>query len=251
MRQGRIISVIGISLIVVASIVAFAFGGNNAEVEDVTEPMKDVKEVVSDIENQTSGLAEPIDNSDSDIETICEESPFDFNDILGFRGCYKDEINSYDGWTSRTYYAYTNTGEVPIAESFSFFITDMQLDIDGDGNRELLCNCVYGADSHYELYVYKIIDGVLMRGYVNWMDLKLPGLFFWGCNAVQTYFDMLEGKIAVVYYDQDRDEYQRIYCDSDIIRYEAYGFDKEFPGVDIGKAYEKYGELGEKYMQNP
>lgn len=105
------------------------------------------------------------------------------------------------GFIIRTYY----DSETPIAESFGYKINDYYIDFDRDGVKELLCNCEYGVDGHREVYVFKIGKPSLKGQYVFNIE-DLPGLNYWGVNAVQTFYDPLENAIIVSYYDTIREE---------------------------------------------
>ncbi len=104
------------------------------------------------------------------------------------------EISTPFGHITRTYFR----GDTPVGESWGFTIDDCEVDVDGDGVPELLCNCVYGGDGLRELNVYRQEGETVMRGTVS--RAVLPEDFFdWGMNAMQTWYDPESGKIGVLY----------------------------------------------------
>lgn len=82
-----------------------------------------------------------------------------FTDILGYDGFISREYQNYSGgtdWSRRTYYAVTEDGTFPIAESFGWDEPqDYAVDLDGDGQEELVCGVTFNADGVKRVYVYQ------------------------------------------------------------------------------------------------
>jgi len=93
-----------------------------------------------------------------------------------------------------------------VAESFGFELDDYYLDIDGDNDNELICNCQYGIDGHREVYVYEITEDGSFIGFINSEALDLPGFNDWGANALQSHFDASSNMILIEYYDNEKGE---------------------------------------------
>jgi len=128
-------------------------------------------------------------SSETDKNESLSEMPFAFT----------ENTDPY-GFIIRTYY----DGEEPVAESFGYEIDDYYIDFDNDGLKELLCNCEYGVDGHREVYVYKTSKPSL-KGEYMFKEEDLPGLNYWGVNAVQTFYDPSKKAIIVSYYDTIRE----------------------------------------------
>jgi len=197
-------------------------------------PNEEIKETREDLVND---VGETINM----IASVKEENT-QFDDILGFSGFYSDEIG-FDTWTDRKYYAYSKVGSNKlIAESYGFGIRDYQIDIDGDGEKELLCSCTTGGDGHSELYVFKRDGDITKIGYVNWLKKGIDNLYFWGVNAVVTEYDSIQNDILVKYCSKENeDTYATLHLSFDVIDYIEWN-GQDFPIVLQEEAYERYGE---------
>ncbi len=128
-----------------------------------------------------------------------------FADILGFDGVRVTETLSF-GWSERTYYAVDGGGnKTPIAESFGWGgPEDCAVDLDGDGQEELVCTVTYNADGAQRVYVYqRRADGV----YRGWLDVweELPADYVdWGVNSTWEEYDPAEN-VFFVHYAVDTD----------------------------------------------
>lgn len=91
-----------------------------------------------------------------------------FEDLMGYDGFYIGHINI--GQLLTTYYALEGEKVLPLADSWSFDEEpdNYMLDIDEDGERELICNVVWG-DGYQDVVIYDY-DGEQVR-YCNGTDL--------------------------------------------------------------------------------
>ncbi|BAK99666.1 peptidase M56 family protein [Oscillibacter valericigenes Sjm18-20] len=129
-----------------------------------------------------------------------------FTDILGYNGIQVTTCTDY-GWGSRTYYGQASDGSLtPIAESFGFLNKldgkqpeDYSVDLDGDGQKELVCNVTYNGDGARRAYVYQRRSDGIYRG-----DLStegLPDFNDWGVNASWSEYNADEN-VFWLHYDQ-------------------------------------------------
>lgn len=113
---------------------------------------------------------------------------------------YVEEIDSYE-FITRDYY----DEDKIVAESFGYEIDDYFVDIDLDGQKELVCNCQYEVDGHKEVYVFKHnMPG--KRGEIIFDESDLPGLNYWGVNAVQTAYIPEKNAFGLFYFDAIKQE---------------------------------------------
>ena len=149
---------------------------------------------------------------------------------------YEEKTDGY-GFTERTYVI----GDQVVAESFGYENDDYAIDIDGDGINELVCNCMWGGDGHEETYVYKYEGDKTLVGFINWLKLDMPGLNYWGVNAVQTHYDSESGKILVKYYDAKEDAFRDIPVGFDQLEFTQWAEGDELPFIDMDEAFERFG----------
>ena len=122
-----------------------------------------------------------------------------FENIMGFSGYWTQQIGITCG---RTYYTHTSQGQVPIAESFGYEIDDYISDLDGDGTTELICNVTYGFDAVERIYVYRLHDGVVERGYINEETVFSPS-DIWGVGAIAERYDAEQKKFLLTLTKED------------------------------------------------
>ena len=90
------------------------------------------------------------------------EGSVPFADILGYDGYMQTEGAI---WQKRVYYAVTDRGAFPIAESFGFEgPTDYSVDLDGKDWKELAANVQYGGDGRRDVFVYQRRGGYRLEG---------------------------------------------------------------------------------------
>ena len=118
-----------------------------------------------------------------------------FTDILGYDGYMQTEGAI---WQKRTYYAVTDHGTFPIAESFGFEGTqDWSVDLDNKDWKELAANVQFGGDGHRNVFVYQRRGDTIWRGT---LDLTgLPNHDNWGANSVTAEYDPEQGVFRVRY----------------------------------------------------
>lgn len=81
----------------------------------------------------------------------------EFTGVLGFSGVKFSTVSEVAHSSYNAYIAVIKGEPVCIAESFGYGISgdDHTADIDGDGENEFICNCLYGADGVRECRIYK------------------------------------------------------------------------------------------------
>ena len=113
------------------------------------------------------------------------EGSVPFTDILGYDGYMQTEGAIRQ---KRTYYAVTDRGTFPIAESFGFEGTaDWSVDLDNKGWKELAANVQFGGDGHRNVFVYQRRGDTIWRGTMDLSDL--PNHDNWGANSVTAEYD--------------------------------------------------------------
>lgn len=92
-----------------------------------------------------------------------------FVDILGYDG-YMQTQGAI--WQRRVYYAVTEEGTFPIAESFGFDgPQDFSVDLNGDGREELAANVQYGGDGRRNVFVYQRRGDTIWKGVLDLSNL--------------------------------------------------------------------------------
>lgn len=108
-----------------------------------------------------------------------------FNGILGYDGYIQTQGTI---WQRRIYFAVTENGTFPIAESFGFDgPQDYDLDLDGSGGEELAANVQYGGDGHRDVFVYQRRGDTIWKGVLDLSDL--PNHDNWGVNSTTAEYD--------------------------------------------------------------
>ena len=149
------------------------------------------------------GLEELIGLLDSGAPRFHTVMTEPFHDILGYDGHIETEAMGF--WQMSIYYAETAEGTFPIAESFGFGGgEDHRVDLDGDGQEELVCNVTFGADGARRTYVYqRRADGI----YLGTPSIEgLPDHFDWGVNSWWSEYDWDENVFRLHYDVGDRSD---------------------------------------------
>ena len=130
------------------------------------------------------------------------EGSVPFTDILGYDGYMQTEGAIRQ---KRTYYAVTDRGTFPIAESFGFEGTaDWSVDLDNKGWKELAANVQFGGDGHRNVFVYQRRGDTIWRGTMDLSDL--PNHDNWGANSVTAEFDPERSLFRVRYAQKGTEE---------------------------------------------
>ena len=111
---------------------------------------------------------ESVLNSDSEAEQTFATKSVELGFILGYENCYAEVENTGPGHYSWRIY---NSEGQQIACQFGFSCEDnpdiVIVDVDGDGNNDLISNCCYGADGIERLYVFINKDDTIEVGVFN------------------------------------------------------------------------------------
>ena len=146
-----------------------------------------------------------------------------FDDIMGYSGF--SLVTTYDSsiWQERAYYAATDTGTFPIAESFGFGSPeDYAVDLDSDGVTELVCNVQFGGDGAERVYVYQRRPDGIYRGYLD--AEGLPGHVNGGINSVWEEYDPAENVFRIHYAVEGQDDYAVLETHGlERVEFEKYG----------------------------
>ena len=116
-----------------------------------------------------------------------------YENILGMPGFYREahvgEAETPYTWYWRNYYALFPGSDrvITIARSFYFdHCEDYSADLDGDGVNELICNCQYGGDGAKRVRVFRLNEGIIEVGQVDWESIY-PGNDFLFRSLCETY----------------------------------------------------------------
>lgn len=129
-----------------------------------------------------------------------------FQDILGYDGVRMTTLSTY-GWSLRTYYAVAADGShTAIAASFGWEEPeDYSVDLDGDGEMELVCNVAFGEDEIRRAYVYQRRPDGVYRGTPSPQGLE--GFVDAGDSAYWSQYDPGENRIRLHYRVAGAQEY--------------------------------------------
>jgi len=177
--------ILGIILLLIGICVIIKIASNNT-ITDANTSSKELSHII-----ETSSTPTSISTNNSLSSNL---------EIMGF-SAYYEEIEEPDGFVIRNYYTKQSSNEESklIAISWNCTIDDYIKDINQDGTSELVCNCIYGGDGHKEVIVYRWNGSQIEKGMVDWENLALDNLDYWGINAVQTEYNSSYNKIMVYY----------------------------------------------------
>ena len=126
-----------------------------------------------------------------------------FTNILGYDGYMQTEGTI---WLKRVYYAVTDRGTFPIAESFGFDgPRDFAVDLDSKDWKELVTNVQYGGDGHRNVFVYQRRGDTIWKGVLDLTDL--PNHDNWGANSVTAEFDPEKGVFRIRYAQKGTEDF--------------------------------------------
>lgn len=141
---------------------------------------------------------------DAETDTLDTTKPF--TDILGYDGFISVESSNQIDWSNRTYYAVTGEETFPIAESFGWGDPqDYAVDLDGDGQEELVCNVTYNADGARRVSVYQRRGDEIWRSWVT-AD-GLPGYESGGTGSSYEEYDPVENVFRIHYRKAGQEDY--------------------------------------------
>lgn len=128
-----------------------------------------------------------------------------FADILGYAGQIRTEATTYD-WSRRVYYAVTEEGAFPIAESFGWGEPrDYTVDLDGDGREELVCGVTFNADGAQRVIVYQRRGDEILQSWVT--PEGLPGYEDTGVGSHWEEYDPGENLFRIHYHVKGQEDY--------------------------------------------
>ncbi|WP_298031190.1 M56 family metallopeptidase [uncultured Dysosmobacter sp.] len=137
-------------------------------------------------------------------ESLPVQTAETFTDILGYDGFLWQE--QWDRWSLRTYYAVTAEGTFPIAESFGWGgREDYSVDLNGDGQKELVCNVTFNADGARRAYVYQRRDGGIWQSCVT--PEGLPDYEYTGIGSSWEEYDPAENLFRIHYHKTGQEDY--------------------------------------------
>lgn len=127
-----------------------------------------------------------------------------FEDLMGYDGFYIGYTNLWQLLTS--YYAVEEEKVLPLADSWSYNEEpdDYMLDIDGDGERELICNVVWG-DGYQDVMIYDY-DGEQIR-YCNGTRLLDEEFEYRGISSLWAEYLPKKNVIRISYWKDELDDY--------------------------------------------
>lgn len=117
-----------------------------------------------------------------------------FTDIMGWDGFRLTERQGLavedpaEDWSIRTYYAVESGASRQIAESFGWGEPqDYSVDLDGEGEKELVSGVTYGGDGRQSVYIYQRRGDEVWRGTLSMKDL--PGREDRGAASSGVFYD--------------------------------------------------------------
>ena len=142
-----------------------------------------------------SSLNDRVFTSALEGRNIPRQEPF--TDVLGYDGFTWDLREGV--FFSRTWYAVEEGREpFPIASAYGYDPPEFwELDLDGDGQKELICNYVTGGDGHPGVAVYQRREDGVYEGRLNTRDL--PGHTDWGVNSTEERYDPDRERFVITY----------------------------------------------------
>ena len=94
-----------------------------------------------------------------------------FDEIMGFKGYVVNVSEADSDWYELVYHADMDGKDVIIGESFGYGDPqDYVIDLNRDGESELVCNCTFGGDGVQRVYTYRLVDGEVQVGTVALED---------------------------------------------------------------------------------
>lgn len=118
-----------------------------------------------------------------DYESPDEFSVELFKNLLGHNGfCLHDNFNE---WFRQTYYYGLEGDELLcLADSFGFEPDDHIVDIDGDGDNELICNLTYGGDGAARTIIYHYDGERVLEGNLDFLlDIEYDDHGTWSTGS--------------------------------------------------------------------
>lgn len=127
-----------------------------------------------------------------------------FEDLMGYDGLYIGYTNL--GQLLTTYYALEGEKVLPLAASWSYKEEpdDYMYDIDGDGEREIICNVVWG-DGYQDVMIYDY-DGKQVR-YCSGTDLLDEEYENRGIGSLGAEYLSKKNVIRISYWKDELDDY--------------------------------------------
>ncbi len=177
---------------------AFSYDGVFYEVRTNSDDPEKIYEVLETV------LGEPEEKTDAPkMPHATRENTF--TDILGYSGYYVKIEETAPGFIIWKYYAETAEGEKCIAEIFGYAAPPepeaYSVDIDGDGTKELICNCLFGTGAQ-RVYIYRNHGGVIEKGWLSYdrgNKALFPDMNDWGANAVNERYNPEKGVFEIEY----------------------------------------------------
>ncbi|MBQ9329799.1 MAG: hypothetical protein IJ221_02275 [Oscillibacter sp.] len=125
-----------------------------------------------------------------------------FTDVLGWPGFLLTERQGLaepdQDWSVRTYYAVEDGRARQIAVSFGWGEPeDYEVDLDADGEKELVSNVVYGGDGHHSAFIYKRRGDEVRQGRHTTADL--PDFDQRNANSVAVTYDPEKNAFCIRY----------------------------------------------------
>lgn len=118
-----------------------------------------------------------------------------------------------------------------VAEVFGHMVAEPEVyskDIDGDGIKELICNCTFGTGAK-RVYVYRNNNGVIEQGtlvYDTHDSSIFPNMYNWGSNAIEETYDP-DNNAFIISYSTETGTEQTVLHDMDIISFHQFNPDFE------------------------
>lgn len=144
---------------------------------------------------------------DKDYKEPSEYFAETFEKLFGYNGFCLSIPNGV-GYSS-TYYAVENGEILLLAESWGNFYdkenVDFQVDIDGDGEKELICNVTWLADGAQRTRIYRYENGRVYCG--NGEDMLDEAYDNFGVGSLSSRYDPEKNVISISYWKEDKNDF--------------------------------------------
>ncbi len=188
---------------------AFSYDGVFYEVRTNSDDSEKIYEVLETVLGKPDGKP---DENPGTPQTPHSNRENTFTNILGYSGYYVKIEETAPGFIIWKYYAEIDGTEKCIAEVFGYAAPPepeaYSVDIDGDGTKELICNCLYGTGAQ-RVFVYRNQKGVIEQGWLAYdrgNTQLFPNMNDWGANAVNERYNPEKGVFEIEYSVKDEME---------------------------------------------
>lgn len=176
-------------------------------------------------QNESEVIAD-IFQKNVDYEEAAEITAAPFENLLGYNGFY---IHMYYGHMDWVFYNIIEEGKI-VCLVYSWGTEyrpseNYMVDIDGDGELELICNVTYGGDGAERTYIYHYSDGQIWEG--DGIMLLDKAYDDWGVNSRSTEYLSDEDVIRIWFWSDEQGDYESQDYKIDLDQLEMHPYEAE------------------------